>query len=120
MINLNELSGVILRNALNASRVRMSYHNKHKYGSGNFGFVIVFEKAGFKDVGCGHTMPNESWFQISGAYTPLKQVYGCSFGNYSRPINKIPLSWTFRQLKEYMLKFIDQHENPNGDKVQFT
>ena len=120
MINLSELSGVTFRNALNASRVRKSYENKHKDGSGNFGFVIIFEKAGVKDVGCGMTAPNETWFALHGHYTPQKQVYGLNFGDYSRPISRIPDDWTFKQLKDYMWTFIDKQENPNGNKVQFT
>lgn len=107
-MELRELNGVVLRNALKASRVRMSYHNKHKDGSGNFGFVIVFEKEGMVDVGCGMQAKNEAWFQISGNYTAEKQLYGLYFGDYSRPINSIPNEWTFRELSEYMKQFIAQ------------
>lgn len=110
-MNLNELSGVILRKELRVSRVRQSYHNKHKDGSGNFGYVLVIEKGGLKDVGCGQTAPNESWFQLSGNYTAQKQLYGLTFGDYSRPISRIPNEWTFTELKKYMLGFIDAHEN---------
>lgn len=114
VMNLDVLSGSTLRKALNASRVRMSYHNKHKDGSGNFGFVIVYEHDGVKDAGCGMTVANESWFQLSGAYTGQKQVYGLTFGTYSRPISRIPNEWTYQQVLDYMLRFIEQAENPDG------
>jgi len=118
-MQLSELSGVILRNELRVSRVRQSYHNKHKDGSGNFGFVIVIEKEGFVDVGCGQKAPNESWFQLSGNYTAEKRLYGLNFGDYARPICRIPNEWTFSELKKYMLGFIDAHEKskPQFDKV---
>lgn len=107
-MELRELNGVVLRNALKASRVRMSYHNKHKDGSGNFGFVIVFEKEGMVDVGCGMQAKNEAWFQISGNYTAEKRLYGLSFGNYSSATARIPNEWNFSELTNYMLKFIAQ------------
>jgi hypothetical protein len=107
-VQLNELSGVILRNELKASRVRMSYHNKHKDGSGNFGFVVVFEKEGLVDVGCGIKAKNEAWFQINGNYTPEKRLYGLSFGNYSSATARIPQEWNFAQLSEYMKKYISE------------
>jgi hypothetical protein len=111
VINLNELSGVTLRNALNASRVRMSYHNKHKDGSGNFGFVIVFEHEGVKDAGCGITVPNETWFQLSGSYNAQKEIYSLDFGDYARPIGRIPRDFSFGELKTYMEITIAQVED---------
>ncbi len=95
-----------------ASRCVMSYHNKHKDGSGNFGFVIVFAHEGTKDAGCGIRVANESWFALHGHYSSQKQVYGLNFGDYSRPISQIPNDWTFAQISEYMNKFIIAHEDP--------
>jgi hypothetical protein len=104
-----ELKGTKLRTDLKASRVNKSYNNKHKDGSGNFGFVIVYDLEGFKDVGCGMKEPNSKWFQISGDYRADKEFYSLSFGSYSRPINRIPLEWNYQQVIEYMAKFIQEH-----------
>ena len=112
-MQLNELSGVILRKELRVSRVRMSYHNKHKDGSGNFGFVIVIEKEGMVDVGCGIQAKNEAWFQISGNYTAEKRLYGLSFGDYSRATIRLPNEWNFSEIIAYMKQFIA------GSKPQF-
>lgn len=106
MINLLALKGTQLRKDLKATRVCMSYHNKHKDGSGNFGFVIVFDLGGLKDVGCGMKAPNERWFQISGDYTPNKECYHLSFGNYSRPIISLPNEWSYLEILAYMSQFI--------------
>lgn len=107
-INLSELSGNKLKADLKASRVRMSYHNKHKDGSGNFGFVIVFELEGVKDIGCGMTAPNEKWFQLSGDYSSTKKILDLTFGTYSRPINRIPKEWRYAELRDYMDTFIQE------------
>jgi hypothetical protein len=106
-INLIELSGNKLKADLKASRVRMSYHNKHKDGSGNFGFVIVYELEGLKDIGCGMTAPNESWFDLNGDYDNTKRVLNLTFGTYSRPISRIPKEWRYTELKAYMTSFIE-------------
>lgn len=104
-----ELKGTQLRKDLKASNVNMSYHNKHKDGSGNFEFVIVFKLEGLKDIGCGMKAPNDKWFQISGDYRPDKECYHLDFGSCSRPINKIPIEWNYQQIIEYMAKFIQEH-----------
>lgn len=104
-----ELKGTSLRASLKASRVSMSYHNKHKDGSGNFGFVIVFKLEGVKDIGCGMTAPNDRWFQLSGNYRATKECYSLDFGSYSRPINHIPSEWTYDQMIIYMTEFISKH-----------
>lgn len=109
MITFLELKGTTLRSDLKASRVQKSYNNKHKDGSGNFGFVIIFELEGLKDVGCGMKAPNERWFQISGDYRADKGCYSLSFGSYSRPINHIPSEWNYQQIIDYMAKFIQEH-----------
>lgn len=112
-MNFKELSGNNLKRDLKASSVRKSYENKHKDGSGNFGFVIVFKLEGLKDIGCGMKAPNDRWFQISGDYRPDKECYHLDFGSYSRPINHIPSEWNYQQAIEYMAKFILEHM---GDK----
>jgi hypothetical protein len=120
-MNLDALSGCIIRKALNASRVRMSYHNKHVDGSGNFGFVVVFEKGGVKDIGCGMTAPNESWYNLHGQYNSQKQVYGLSFSPYSTAGARLPDDWTRTQVFDYCARFIAQHEGTNEpEKVMFT
>ena len=110
-MNFLELKGTKLRADLKASRVQKSYNNKHKDGSGNFGFVIVFELEGLKDVGCGMKVPNEKWFQISGNYRPDKECYCLDFGSYSRPINHIPRDWNYQQVIAYMAEFISKNMN---------
>jgi hypothetical protein len=108
-INLSELSGNKLKADLKASRVNKSYHNKHKNGSGNFGFVIVYELEGLKDVGCGMKVPNEEWFQLSGDYDSNKKLYHLDFGTYARPINRIPIEYNYDRLKAYMEEFIKEY-----------
>lgn len=121
MIDLSELSGVTLRNALKATRVRMTYHNKHKDGSGNFGFVIIFDHGGVKDAGCGMTTANETWYALHGHYTTQKVVRALSFGDYSRPINSVPNEWNLKELNDYMKRFIIQNEGlDKPEKVQFS
>lgn len=110
MITLFELTGVKLRKDLNATRVRMTYHNKHKNGSGNFGFVVVYAHEGTKDAGCGMTVPNEDWFSLSGNYNTIKQIWGLTFGDYSRPIIAIPQDWSYESLLDYAKRFIEEQK----------
>lgn len=120
-MNLDALSGSILRKALNASNVRMTYHNKHKDGSGNFGFTIIFKKDGVKDVGCGMTASNDTWYSMHGNYNALKRVFGLHFGSYSSGGSKLPFDWTLRQVVEYCNRFIAENEGTNKpEKVEFT
>ena len=104
-----ELKGTKLRKDLKASRVTKSYENKHKDGSGNFGFVIVYNLEGFKDIGCGLKTSNDKWFQLSGNYRPNGECFSLQFGSYSRPINHIPSEWNYQQIVEYIIKFIAEH-----------
>ena len=117
MINFKELSGVTLKNALFASRVRKSYENKHKDGSGNFGFVIVYEKEGMKDIGCGMQTKNEHWFQLSGNYTMDKTCYGMDFGDYARPIHQVQTDWIFTQLIDFMRRFIVDNDPELAQRI---
>jgi hypothetical protein len=116
-MNLDALSGCVLRKALNASNVRMTYHNKHKDGSGNFGFTIIFKKDGVKDVGCGMTAPNDVWYSMHGYYNSIKQVYALHFGTYSSAGVRMPDDWTFRQVIEYCKRFIAENEGINKPEV---
>lgn len=68
MIKINQITGNKIKKLTGAERVRKSYHNKHKRGSGNFGFVVVF--------------PNNDWYRIDGDYGVDGVVYNLRVNTY--------------------------------------
>jgi hypothetical protein len=62
-IKINELKGTRLKRDLGLLRAIKSYQNKHKDKSGNFGFVLVFEKD-----------KKEVWFRLDGDYNKNQEI----------------------------------------------
>jgi len=67
-LTISQLSGLKLKEDIGFSRATKRYHNKHKDGSGNFGFTLV------KD---------DAWFNLSGDYDSKGNVWSLGFGKYS-------------------------------------
>ena len=61
MINIKQIDGRDLKKRVGADRVIKRYHNKHKSGSGNFGYTI--------------RMPDDSVYDITGDYGRDGTIY---------------------------------------------
>jgi len=97
MLRITDFDGHKLKAKLNAKNVRKRYHNKHKRGSGNFGYDIY--------------LANSS-YDMAGEYNADKVVYGLSIRPYygtsdSDAQREIPL--IRKALQEIIL------EKSNGD-----
>ena len=65
-MQFSELKGPRIKKSLNLKRISKNYHNKHKSGSGNFGFFMVTQ-AGDK-------------FDLRGMYDSTGRITSLSFG----------------------------------------
>jgi len=74
-MEISELRGSGIKRDLGAKRALKSYHNKHVDGSGNFGFVVVFEDGG--------SMTGERWLRIDGDYSASREITRLSAGKYA-------------------------------------
>jgi len=73
-INISELKGQQIKNALGIVRAIKRYHNKNKSG-GNFGFTLI---------------KGDRWFDLNGYHDLSGHVKGLRFGNFGAagtPIN---------------------------------
>lgn len=68
-MQIDELKGSKIKKDIEAKTVRKEYHNKHKDGSGNFGFVMKF--------------PNGNLYRLDGNYNKDGKVYYLDYGKYS-------------------------------------
>ena len=118
MINLTELNSISLRKATGASRVRMSYHNKHKDNSGNFGITIIFERDGLVDAGCGIKTQDRSMYDISGMYAPDGSIYSLSFGALYQAGSRGLEDMSFEQFVEYAKKYIANTEHERERQLE--
>ncbi|MCL4343900.1 MAG: hypothetical protein JRN26_04685 [Nitrososphaerota archaeon] len=90
-IGMEELTGPKLKKVLGAKSIGKSYHNKHKDGTGNAGYVIVDK--------------NGKWYQLNVTYDSRGEIYDASFGPYgSAPGRLSAKSYDelVRQIKERM------------------
>jgi len=69
MINIKQIKGNTIKKLTNAVRVRKTYENKHKDGSGNFGYVVV--------------MKPDEWYRFDGDYGSDGVVYNLNINTYS-------------------------------------
>ena len=68
-IMLKDLSGRLLREDLGLKNAIKRYHNRHKDGSGNFGFTLVTER--------------DKWFTLDGNYDESEQIMSLKIADYS-------------------------------------
>jgi hypothetical protein len=68
LLHIKQFSGAKLKKDLGVKRVRKIYHNKHKDGSGNFGFVIVVGRY--------------KWFRIDGEYDNHGKIQKLTVSEY--------------------------------------
>ena len=107
---LNELNSIKLRKILGATRACFSYRNKHKDGSGNFGLVVVFEREGLVDVGCGMKSQDRSVFEFHGDYMPDGRLYSLGFSECWRAGARHLEEFTFDDLMTYVKDYIQKSE----------
>lgn len=86
MLKFNLLNGNTIKKLTNAKRVRKTYYNKYKDGSGNFGFVVI--------------LPPKEWYRIDGNIGKDGFVYNMKVTTYG------PRDFTEKQGKE--IKIIEQ------------
>ena len=68
-MKISELKGSRIKRDIKAETVRKEYHNKHKDGSGNFGFSIRFN--------------NGNLYRLDGNYNKDGNIYSLDYGKYS-------------------------------------
>ena len=85
-MKISEITGSKLKRDLGGKRALKSYHNKHRDGSGNFGFVVVFDDPG--------GLAGERWFRIDGEYSSTGEVTRLSAGPYAEAGHAVfPISY---------------------------
>ena len=109
-MKFEDLTGPKLKKALDAKRVRLTYHNRQNGGTGNFGFVIIFgdKTKDYKED------RNEKWFRIDGDYNSEKTIRHLSFGSYSgggaRGLEDMSWLELVAYMKDYVKKSINMKE----------
>jgi len=98
------LKGTKLKKDLGAVRVSKSYHNKHKLGSGNFGFIVAYKN--------NHPKPlDEFWFRLDGSYNSDGKLVSLSFGSYGGGASRGLHDFTYTELISYMKRFVKHEMN---------
>jgi uncharacterized protein with NRDE domain len=93
-LNFSALSGPKIKKFSGADRAVKRYHNKHKRGSGNFGFNIVWGTWG---------EPNYINIDLNGDYDPSGEIYNLSvheYGNRNSREYDEKIKTVYRALKE--------------------
>ena len=75
-MQIDELKGHKIKKDIEAETVRKEYHNKHKDGSGNFGFSIKYPE-------------NNTLYRLDGEYNRDGRIYYLDYGKYSGVGTKI-------------------------------
>jgi len=90
MININELRGQKLKKDLGVYKAIKRYHNKHRDGSGNFGFTIRQDKR---------------WFTLDGDYNRNGEITCLYFGLFSEAGEKISIN-SYQEAIRDMIRII--------------
>lgn len=98
MINIDNLNGTKLKNILGAKRVRKIYHNKHRSGSGNFGYVVIFYP--------------DDWFRFDGSYSSSGYILDLRVSTYgSRDINNSLEAQRIDMINKALFTFSDGYKS---------
>ena len=87
-MKVRELKGSKIKRELkkrdiNIVRVVKRYHNKHKDGSGNFGFTIVTNPTGNTEKDKWGRFKYEKWHSLDGEYNTDEEIFVLRFGSFS-------------------------------------
>lgn len=105
-MKISEITGSKLKRDLEAKRALKSYHNKHRDGSGNFGFVVVFDDP--------RGLTGERWFRIDGDYSSTGEIRSLSAGPYAEAGHAVsPIS--YQQLIQ-VLKETRRTDSTTGER----
>jgi hypothetical protein len=74
-ILFSEISGAKLKKDLNLKNAIKGFHNKHRDGSGNFGFVLITK--------------DDKHYQVAGDYATDGTVYNLVAGTYGGGLDKV-------------------------------
>jgi hypothetical protein len=84
-VRVGELTGSKLKKDLGAIRAIKRYHNKHRDGSGNFGFTIVKHDPALENT----YHEGERWFNVNGDYAGNGCVVRLDAGLFSQAPSRI-------------------------------
>jgi len=104
-IKIQDLKGIEIKKNLSLKSAKKSYENKHKDGSGNFGFVLITK--------------NKDWFRIDGEYNTNKEVSGLKFscyGEWSEEKEEIYKELE-KKFKVYLENLRDLEDLKGGNKM---
>lgn len=113
-LNINELTGTKLKKIFKLDNVKRTYHNKHKDGSGNFGYLFILNRPG--------TDYRNVW-DFRGDYDKNGNIYHLDLwsGAMNVPETDVrmtfPKDWTWPQIYKLTYSRIHPGDDPGEPPV---